>query len=139
MTMPSGKYYIGDLCYVMTDKEWDQFCDITIKNDRCLEGEFNMPDGRRFATYGTAYGDGCYKDQYGREYCVDAGLIGCIRVEDIRAEKYENIESLGSIVEFDYDFSTSGGRNDQGRDWDGVIRIGTVLIETDPQYEEEEY
>lgn len=127
--MPAGRYYVGDLCYVMDDKEWDQFCGITIKGNQCLDGEFEMPDGRKFATYGTAYGDGRYKDQYGNSYCVDAGLIGCIRVEDIKAEKYNKIEDLGTIHEFQSDFVTSGGRGD--RDWSGTIQFGRVFIETD--------
>ena len=36
MTMPAGKYYIGDLCYVMSDKEWEEFCSLTIKDNKCL-------------------------------------------------------------------------------------------------------
>ena len=135
--MPAGKYYVGDLCYVMTDKEWEQFCSLTIKGNQCIDGEFEMPDGRKFATYGTAYGDGGYYDQHRNEYSVDAGLIGCIRVEDIRAEKYEDIESLGVIHEFQSDFVTSGGRND--RDWDGVIQFGRIRIETNPNEFEQEY
>jgi hypothetical protein len=95
-----------------------------------------MKDGRRFATYGTAYGDGVYHDQYGHSYSVDAGLIGCIRVEDIRAEKYENLLDLGSIMEFDKSFATSGSRNDEG--WEGLIQFGHVMIETNP-VEEEDY
>ena len=55
--MPAGKYYIGDLCYVM-HPEWDEFCRITISGNECLQGEFNLADGRRFATFTTAYGDG---------------------------------------------------------------------------------
>jgi hypothetical protein len=128
--MPAGEYYVGDLCYVMTDEEWDKFCSITIKGNQCLDGEFEMPDGRKFATYGTAWGDGCYRDQFGNEYSVDAGLIGCIRVEDIRAEKYDNIESLGTIHKFESDFVTGGGRGN--RDWEGTIQFGRVAIETDP-------
>lgn len=127
--MPAGRYYVGDLCYVMTDKEWKEFCDITIKGNQCLDGEFVLEDGRRFATYGTAWGDGLYRDQHKNEYCVDAGLIGCIRVEDIRAEKYEDIESLGTIHEFATDFVTCGGRGTPG--WEGTIQFGRVLIETD--------
>ena len=53
--MLAGQYYVGDLCYVMTDDEWDQLCSITIKDHKCLEGEFNLPDGRRFAMYGTMH------------------------------------------------------------------------------------
>lgn len=129
--MPAGRYYVGDLCYVMDDAEWNEFCKLTIKGNDCLEGEFEMPDGRRFATYSTKWGDGCYRDQSGNEYCVDAGLIGCIRVEDIRAEKYENLERLGAIHEFRSDFLTSGGRS-TNRGWDGIIQFGLVFIETDP-------
>lgn len=128
--MQAGTYYVGDLCYVMTHEEWDEFCSLTIKGNQCLDGEFNMPDGRRFATYGTAWGDGLYRDQHGNKYSVDAGLIGCIRVEDIRAEKYADIKELGAIHKFQTDFTTGGGRGD--RDWDGVIRIGRIEIETDP-------
>lgn len=130
MTMPAGRYYVGDLCYVMNDDEWNQFCSITIKGNRCLDGEFEMPDGRKFATYGTKWGDGTYQDNHGNTYCVDAGLIGCIRVEDIQANKYPDIESLGAIHEFATDFVTGGGRG--GKDWAGTIQFGRVVIETDP-------
>jgi hypothetical protein len=142
MYMPAGKYYVGDLCYVMTDEEWDVFCSITIKGLNCIDGQFEMPDGRKFATYGTMYGDGLYKDQYGNKYGVDAGLIGCIRVEDINPEKLDNIEELGAIHEFKTDFVTSGGRGTD--DWRGAIQFGNVLIETGDDMEswldeEEEY
>jgi len=135
MSMPAGKYYIGDLCYVMDDTEWVEFCSITIDGHNVIDGEFQLKDGRRFATYGTAYGDGAYHDQYGHSYSVDAGLIGCIKVEDIRAEKYENLLHLGFIMEFDNSFVTSGGRGDEA--WEGVIQFGHVMIETNPEYEEE--
>ncbi len=128
--MPAGQYYIGDLCYVMSDAEWDDFCSITIQGHRCLSGEFVLNDGRRFATYQTKYGDGLYKDQFENQYGVDAGLIGCIRIEDIRVDKY-NIKELGSIVEFKTDFVTSYE--------DGVIKIGHVMIDTDPEFEDDDY
>lgn len=128
--MPAGQYYIGDLCYVMSDAEWDDFCSITIQGHRCLSGEFVLNDGRRFATYQTKYGDGLYKDQFGNQYGVDAGLIGCIRIDDIRVEKY-NIKELGSIVEFKTDFVTSCE--------DDVIKIGHVMIDTDPDFEDDDY
>ena len=136
--MIAGQYYVGDLCYVMTDEEWDQVCGVTIKDHKCLEGEFNLPDGRRFAMYGTMWGDGCYHDQFGKEYCVDSGTIGCILASDIRAEKYDDIESLGAFVTFNNDFETNGCI--KGRDSNGTISIGHIRIETDPvcdQYEEE--
>ena len=142
MTMPAGTYYIGDLCYVM-DEEWDEFCTITIDGHNCIDGEFALSDGRRFATYGTKYGDGAYTDQFGNQYGVDAGLIGCIKVDDIRGMSIDSIGSMGNVVVFDKDFVTSGGRSDNWNKWDGVIHIGHIDINTDPvyddEYEEEEY
>ena len=134
MTMPAGRYYVGDLCYVMSDEEWKQFCKITLTGEKVLDGEFEMPDGRRFASYSTAYGDGVYYDEYGHTFSVDAGLIGCILESDIK-EPLDNILDLGAIIDFNTPFVTSGGRGE--KDWDGVIQFGTVMIETDPVYEEE--
>ena len=127
--MKAGKYYVGDLCYVMHD-EWDEFCSLTINGHNVLSGEFNLKDGRRFATYTTKYGDGNYFDQEGKSYDVDAGLIGCIALDDIDQTHPSNFISGGRIVEFVNDFSTfSAG---------GVITIGNVVIDTDPVEQEEE-
>lgn len=129
MTMPAGRYYIGDLCYVM-HPEWVEFCEITIRDEQCLDGEFVLKDGRRFASFGTAYGDGIYRSNIGTDHLVDAGLIGCIRVEDIRDDQYNNIEELGAIVEFEQPFEVY---SDQG-----LIVFGHVQIETAGGYDEEE-
>ena len=78
--MPAGKYYVGDLCYVMHD-EWDEACSLFFqgrKDNGCNEGEFNLRDGRRFVSYSTKWGDGTYKDQFGKQYGVDAGIIGLL-------------------------------------------------------------
>jgi hypothetical protein len=123
--MPAGKYYIGDLCYVMHDV-WDEFCDLTIDGFDVKDGEFTLKDGRRFATYSTKHGDGCYPTNIGASLCVDAGLIGCILVSDIRdPEATEaNMEELGTIYEFGTDFITDGSRET------GTIQFGRVLVET---------
>ena len=131
--MQAGKYYIGDLCYVMHDA-WDEFCDITIDGNNCKDGEFQLKDGRKFATYGTAYGDGCYpaaiRGEVIGECGVDAGLIGCIRVEDIKDTTYDNLESLGVIVDFEHPFVTGEEK--------GVIYFGHVAVDTAGSFEEEE-
>ena len=129
MSMQEGRYYIGDLCYVMSDEEWDEVCSITIKDNKCIEGEFNLKDGRRFALYGTAWGDGLYNDQYGHSYSVDSGTIGCILESDIK-EKIDDILQLGVLIDMNTPFVTSGGRGDP--DWEGIIQFGTVMIETSP-------
>lgn len=133
MTMPSGTYYIGDLCYVM-HPEWDEFCDVTIEGNNVKNGEFALKDGRKFATYSTLYGDGNYRSNIGSYHSVDAGLIGCIRLEDIKDPEatMEQMKSLGTIVEFDMPFETSES--------EGVITFGCVEIDTgsDPDYSEDE-
>jgi len=121
--MPAGKYYIGDLCYVMDSDEWEQVCNIIFQAEKVIDGEFYLPDGRKFAIYGTAYGDGEYYDQYGHTYSVDAGSIGCILMSDIRANKYDNILDLGAVQEFAEPFVTGS----QG----GQLEFGHVIIETD--------
>jgi hypothetical protein len=129
--MPAGKYYVGDLCYVM-HPEWDEFCDITIKGNECLDGEFNLADGRRFATFGTLYGDGLYASNIGTKHSVDAGLIGCILVSDIRDPEAgpRALNSLGAVIEFDKPFSVSS--DDRGN-----ITFGHVVIATGDDYEDE--
>jgi hypothetical protein len=124
MTMPSGTYYVGDLCYVM-HPEWDEFCDITINGHECKDGELTLADGRRFATYGTMYGDGMYCSNIGTEHSVDAGLIGCIRIEDIKdpVATVSHMKGLGSIITFDAPFETSSDSN-------GIITFGHVEINT---------
>lgn len=131
--MKAGTYYIGDLCYVMDDKEWDEFCSLTISDYECKDGEFQFADGRCFATYGTAYGDGTYNSNIETTHAVDAGLIGCILVEDIRANKYPDISKLGAIVEFKEDFETSYEN--------GNIKFGHVEVYTadDAHWEDEYY
>ena len=132
--MPAGKYYVGDLCYVMHD-EWDECCGLFFRgrtDHGCNEGEFNLKDGRRFVSYNTRYGDGSYTDQNGNEYGVDAGLIGCIKLDDIDLTNESNFTHGGQIIEFKHPFNCSGGRT---QDWDGVIRIGHIAIPTGDSYE----
>jgi len=132
--MPAGRYYIGDLCYVMTDKEWDEFCKLTIVDHDCIQGEFTFEDGRRFATYGTKWGDGVYRSNINSKHSVDSGTIGCMRLNEINIEKLneEEMEEFGAIVNFDSDFVT--------RESDGLIIFGNVIINTDADeyYDEED-
>jgi hypothetical protein len=134
--MPAGKYYIGDLCYVMSD-DWDEVCDLTIKDCKVINGEFEMKDGRRFAMYSTKYGDGLYRSNIGTKHAVDSGTIGCILVDDIiDIPKFEVDGKLGTVVTINRSFSTA--------ERDGLIVFGDVIINTDSDewyddLDEEEY
>jgi hypothetical protein len=130
ITMPAGRYYIGDLCYVM-HKEWDEACDLFFagRSDMgCNQGAFKLADGRQFVNFNTAYGDGTYYDVDRRyEFGVDSGSIGCIKVEDIR----EELPDDAVIVEFKHDFECER--------CEGLLMFGGVHVETDPSFEEDEY
>lgn len=133
--MNAGTYWIGDLCYVMHG-EWDEVCALVINEGDpgggCLDGEFTLMDGRRFAIFGTAYGDGEYPDNSGRTYPVDSGSIGCILLDDIDKQNPENAgwNRWGNIVRMDADFECEV-------DDAGVIAIGPVLINTGDEADED--
>jgi len=131
--MIKGEYYVGDLCYVLHD-EWEEVCQLLFagRDDHgCNQGEFNLKDGRRFAIYNTKYGDGNYFDQNGKSYDVDAGSIGCVLMQDIDLGHPDNFIAGGQQVTFDQDFYTD--------EEDGRIMFGSLIIDTDPVYDEEEY
>lgn len=126
MTMPAGRYYIGDLCYVM-HPEWKEVCRLFFPANappRGVEGEFTLKDGRRFASFATAWGDGEYRSSINTLHSVDSGSIGCIRVKDINDVTYsaEKLEELGAIVEFAEPFEVDADQ--------GLLKFGHVLIET---------
>jgi hypothetical protein len=148
MPSPStAKYYVGDLCYVMTNDEWEEVCDMIAPPFTGMgvppstdetEGKLQLADGRKFAIYSTAYGDGIYSDNYGRSYCVDSGTLGIIKVEDIRYPEFneETILRMGQIVELPADFDSISSQSE-----DGQILFDTVAIETGDQdydYEDED-
>lgn len=127
--MPAGTYYVGDLCYVMHD-EWDEFCSLTIKDNKCLQGKFALKDGREFVTFQTAWGDGEYYDQFSRPYLVDAGLIGCIKLNECNRLSIDHV-SGGQVMTFDREFLCKAE--------DGVLTFGNVVIDTDSDPDEDDY
>lgn len=125
LTMPAGSYYVGDLCYVM-NPQWEEFCEKTIVGHACIDGEVILENGIKIVQFRTAYGDGRYSDQLGNEYGVDAGLIGCIRTEDINDP--DSYIKGGNIINFNSDFKCSSK--------DGVLKFGHIVINTDEDDEE---
>lgn len=125
MRFEPGKYYVGDLCYVFNER-WNEFCELTIKGNECLDGGFVMEDGTRFWTHGTMYGDGTYRDIEGRKYWVDAGLIGVVSIEQI--DDPENTDG-GHVIQFDQAFEPYYVN--------GCFKIGSVIINT-AGYEDDE-
>lgn len=74
--MPAGRYWVGDLLYVLSGDEW---ADLSLN-----DGHQTLRDGRRVANFSTVYGDGMYLDEAESSYWVDSGSLGCILADDIR-------------------------------------------------------
>ena len=127
MKFKAGTYYIGDPCYIF-DKSWGKVLDIA----RYFESE-NVVNlfGFDCLAGSTAYGDGTYFDNFGKDYCVDAGLIDILPVEllDIdkcyTKEQIENEEGM-HIVTFESDFDVWISN---GHFYFGNIDINTVYDE----------
>jgi len=138
MIMPAGTYYVGDLCYVIKNGEWDEVVDLNFPNsDSRVNGEFVLKSGVKIANFGTAYGDGRYQDQDGKEYHVDSGSIGCILLSDINTKIKGVDTSSGHIHLFEEDFNV--------HEYDGLIIFGHLAIDTsgtvinDEEDEDDEY
>ena len=133
-TMPAGKYWVGDLCYVM-HPQWSEACALFFPpgqdNWRGNQGVFKLANGVRFALFSTAHGDGTYEDREGREYPVDAGSIGCIRVEDIVDDSESKWFEGGHVIDFERDFTVASDGSE--------LKFGNIVIDTDPPYDEPEY
>lgn len=72
-TAPPGKYYIGDLCYVLGDQVYDK----VYGGQGYESGLYTHADGKHFFLVdNTAYGDGIYLGSDDKEFTVDAGILG---------------------------------------------------------------
>ncbi len=131
LDMSPGTYYIGDLCYVMHDV-WDEVCALldAAESDSVLrsDGKYTLKDGREFALFFTAYGDGAFHTSAGNILGVDAGILGCIKVADITDKSAEL--PLGMTVEFTKPFScVSAG---------GDMRFGHIRVNTRDDFYEDD-
>lgn len=141
--LPAGRYYVGDPCYAVPDEDWSDILDETgylgmFHYDKFRAGEREYkPKGMQYGMYSfrgwpiaassTAYGDGCYKDQDGNVYDVDAGMIGAVPEDYATAEVCRReTDNGGQWVDFDSPFTI------HYEDDEGVIHIGHIRIKTDP-------
>ena len=81
--------------------------------DGCFE--YN---GEKCYTAGTACGDGCYYDNFDREYGVDSGLIAIMPIDVCDGDYIIG----GNIVTFGKDFDVYS--------CDGVFTFGDIVVNT---------
>jgi len=143
--MPAGEYIISDLCYVLSDSDYDKALQLTgyfglynrdgtIARKDNQGGTFVLGWDREerkvpFAVWGTLHGDGQYRGTDNNMYSVDAGNIGCIPLALVDSDKLK--DGLGEHFHkytFDKDFTI----------WslDGTLVFGDLRIYTgdDPEH-----
>ena len=86
----TGRMYIGDLCYALSDEIYDGVWGASDYKD----GAYKTEKGE-FAMVGTAYGDGTYEGSDGFYYPVDAGIIGICDANLVEKE----ISDFGRLVD----------------------------------------
>ena len=119
-------FYIGDLCYALNDRIYDEVWG----GAGYKPGIYEAPGGFKFAAAWTAYGDGTYEDQYGREYGVDAGNLSLVPAE------------LAERTDGGHFFHGAGEATFEAED--GYFQITlpdgqTICINTAEEYEEDDY
>lgn len=124
MRLPAGTYFIADPCYIIRDEQYDRLLqetnyfghDLPDRGNIFIDSVTKLP----FAVFSTAYGDGCYLDESGFEYGVDAGCISCVPVAMVK--QYTSASDSINLVSFDSPFEV--GYND------GMITFGHINIAT---------
>lgn len=101
LTSPSGKFWIGDPCYVLSD---DVYYGVWNDKYNFKDGKIDTDDTLSFIVHGTAYGDGAYEGSNGFTYGVDSGTLAVIPIELVSKEDGVSLGTIetGNKVEFDY-------------------------------------
>jgi len=127
-------YYVGDLCYVMTN-EWEEICELAVFDN--TEVDFTLEDGRKYIQLSTAFGDGTYNDLNGQPYSVDSGTIGAVLVNNITDTEALNqalSHGLGHLYQSDEELDHYNCSY-----FKGTIYIGQITIDTGSDgYDDEE-
>ena len=98
-TVPAGFYWVGDPCYTIPDEDWMAWLEAANYQEEGDLLEADLGDGKYAVGLSTAYGDGSYNDRQGREYFVDAGLIGLVSV--LWNQEVEEKPTTRYLVKFD--------------------------------------
>ena len=137
-TLPPGKWWIGDPCYVFPHdgpmaEKWDEL----LAKSNFLEGEMpvELDDGKiKVWAASTCYGDGRYPSSIGFDFPVDAGLIGIIPIETVAYLNRTDVDlnQLGYILNFKTPFCIKAE--------DGMFTFGHITINTcSDDYDEDDY
>jgi len=108
------KFVVGDLSNALSNDDWQDYC----FKETLPEGAFS---------FRTAYGDGTYTDQEGREYGVDSGTIGILPLDKVSdQDKLRTALKYRIVQVLDLPDVNEGDCYED----DGVITLGPIVINT---------
>lgn len=118
VSVPAGKYWLGDPCYSVPHSLWADLL-TSCEFFEYPVGKVTTESGETYQVlaFGTKYGDGCYQDQHGHEFPVDAGLIGLTPVGLAQDAPFGSL-----LVEFEVETKCST--------FEGVLKFGRYEINT---------
>lgn len=119
--LPPGNYWVGDPCYAFQDEEeWGE----VLGESNFFERPYAITKtGKIVYAHHTAYGDGGYLDDRGREHPVDAGLLGIMPAVE-GEETPGGMRSVTWNQRMKVDLSGDGTHN-------GSFVFGDITIYTD--------
>lgn len=154
------KYLVTDPCYILSNDDWREVCDIADKagdwteafNNACADKLREVSGDKRADACGTGYGDWSNRlfGMSGRatilcnDFYADSGMVCVVEVTD-QLEKYlanndHDMESLAAVVESDEPLE--GVFDCENTSWT-VVRLVTVnghnpVAESEPYEEDDE-
>ena len=130
--------WVGDPCYIIDRDQWADVLEYTRyfnlfpSREAMSEGHhgynprnkqngvFTLKGGVTCAVSRTAHGDGCYPDDEGRHYAVDAGMLGIFPAEYAHTGDWQ----LGNFITVPADYKVTVSYDD------GTIDFGVASIYT---------
>lgn len=122
LTMPKGRYFIGDPSYVFSVKQWQQIADLMWNKPVRKEELSLFLNGKRIII-GPTSGDGIYADQYGNKYAVDSALIGAVPESLVNHKLLHDLRPLYMFKNFDHPWKFKWGMKE--------MRFGDIRIDLD--------
>lgn len=94
-SLPAGEYWVGDLCYVLSDECWKEVCERPTAEDdedETGDGVYQLKDGRLIGIVSVS-ADGRYRalNPRGKTVAVDSGSIGCILLSSITPPERDDL------------------------------------------------
>ena len=131
-----GRFYVGDPCYVLSDEDYH---DIWGDANNFDDGQIQLDEEKAFIVHGTAYGDGCYEDQFGNAYGVDSGTLAVVPLES--CAKTDGLKN-GAVFQgnqADLNYYDDGVFTIQVGDRNIIINTGDEIIEDEEDEEWYDY